>query len=300
MPQQPLWVIADDLNLDGNLDLVTSNADNSISVLLGNGDGTFQSAVSYAVSNTAFQVAAGDFNGDGIPDLAVTNSYSNTVSILIGNGDGTFQPHVDYPVGNIPFGVVIGDFNADGVLDLGVSNTDCASPASNCPGTVSILLGNGDGTFQPQVAYPVGLYPVSLAEANLSGEGGAGLAVPNAASNTVSIMLNLPVIGIFPNTLNFGSETVGVKSSALTITIGNPSGTPISITGKPKISGADAPDFAETTTCPLKPSTLAAGAQCSISVTFDPKASGTRSATLSLKDSVPGSPQAIALGGTGN
>src|SRR5208282_2167628 len=97
----------------------------------------------------------------------------------------------------------------------------------------------------------------------------------------------------------FGTEKVGVKSSAQTITIANPSGTPITISGKPKISGADKTDFAETTTCPLSPHTLAPGALCSISVTFDPKATGARSATLSLKDSVPGSPQSIALGGTG-
>jgi hypothetical protein len=89
-----------------------------------------------------------------------------------------------------------------------------------------------------------------------------------------------------------------VKSTPLTITISNPSGTPITIT-KPKITGADATDFAETTTCPLSPHKLAPGGQCSISVIFDPKATGTRSATLSLKDTVPGSPQAIALGGTG-
>jgi hypothetical protein len=104
---------------------------------------------------------------------------------------------------------------------------------------------------------------------------------------------------VFPNALNFGTETVGVTSSPETITISNPSGTPITITGKPKISGANATDFAETTTCPLKPATLAAGGRCSISVTFDPKATGARSATLSLKDTVPGSPQAIVLAGTG-
>jgi len=94
-------------------------------------------------------------------------------------------------------------------------------------------------------------------------------------------------------------DRISVKSSPLTITIANPSGTPITISGKPKISGADVTDFAETTTCPLSPHTLVAGAGCSISVTFDPKATGARSATISLKDSVPGSPQAIALGGTG-
>jgi len=113
-----------------------------------------------------------------------------------------------------------------------------------------------------------------------------------------SLLLNLPVIGIFPNALNFGTEKVGTKSSPLTITVGNPSGTPIAVK-KPTISGADAGDFAESTTCPLAPATLAPGAKCSIAVTFTPKASGAREASLKITDSAPGSPQLISLSGTG-
>ena len=139
----PTWMISADLNMDGNLDLVTANAGgNSVSVLLGNGDGTFQPAVTYPVTSGAnpYVVAAGDFNHDGKLDLAVANAYTNNVSILIGNGDGTFQPHVDYPTGLFPYAVEVGDFNADGALDLAVSNSECPVPTSNCPGTVSILL----------------------------------------------------------------------------------------------------------------------------------------------------------------
>jgi hypothetical protein len=178
-----------------------------------------------------------------------------------------------------------------------VANFLC--PTSPCaPGTVSILFGNGDGTFQPHVDYLFGSSPSGTGVADLNGDGGVDLAVTNFYSNTVSVLLNLPVISIFPNALNFGAEKVGAKSSPLTTTIGNPSGTPITIS-KPRITGLDATDFAETTTCPLSPHTLAAGAQCSISVTFDPKAAGSRNATLALRDSVPGSPQAITLAGTG-
>src|SRR5664279_2199560 len=108
----------------------------------------------------------------------------------------------------------------------------------------------------------VGLYPVVLAQADLNGDGGSDLAVPNTESGSVSLLLNLPVIGIFPNSLNFGSQRVGVRSSPRTITIGNPSGTPISIS-KPRLVGSAAADFAQSTTCPVKPSTLAPGAQCS-------------------------------------
>ena len=97
--------------------------------------------------------------------------------------------------------------------------------------------------------------------------------MPDASSGTVPILLNLPVIGIFPNALNFGTEKVGVKSNPQTITIGNPSGTPITVK-KPTISGADASDFAQTTTCPLSPATLAPGSSCSVVVTFTPKTTG--------------------------
>lgn len=297
----PAWMISADLNMDGKLDLVTANAgDDSVSILLGKGDGTFLPALTYPVTPGAnpYEVAAGDFNGDGKLDLAVSDFYTNTISVLIGNGDGTFQPHVDYAAGLFPYDVVVGDFNADGVLDLAVSNSECSVPASNCPGTVSIFFGNGDGTFEQHVDYPVGIYPIGVASADLNGDGGSDLAVANAYSNSVSLLLNLPVIGVFPNALNFATAKVGTKSNPLTITIGNPSGTPISIS-KPKIVGADAADFAETTTCPLAPSTLVAGSSCSISVTFTPKSTGSRSAALSLKDSVPGSPQLIPLAGTG-
>jgi hypothetical protein len=297
----PYYMISADVNLDGKLDLVTVNAgDDSVSVLLGKGDGTFLPAVTYPVTPGAnpYFAAAGDFNHDGKLDLAVTDFYTNTISILIGNGDGTFQPHVDYPTGLFPEGVVVGDFNADGVLDLAVSNSECSVPGANCPGTFSILFGNGDGTFQQHVDYPVGIYPIGIASGDLNGDGGSDLAVANAYSNSVSLLLNLPVIGVFPGALNFGAEKVGIKSIPETITIGNPSGTPITIS-KPKITGANAADFAETMTCPLAPSTLVAGSSCSISVTFTPKSTGSRTATLSLKDSVPGSPQLIPLGGTG-
>jgi hypothetical protein len=291
----PAWMLTADLNLDGKLDLVTANAgDDNISVLLGKGDGTFQSATNYVLTGGAnpYQVAVGDFNHDGKPDLAVADFNTNTISILMGNGDGTFQPHVEYPTTSFPFGIVVGDFNGDGALDLAVTdlpatNANCFVSGSECP-----------GTFQPHVDYPVGLSPVGLAEADLNGDGGADLAVANSESGTVSLLLNLPVIGIFPNALNFGAEKVSVKSNPQTITIGNPSGTPITVK-KPTLSGADAADFAQTTTCPLSPATLAPGLSCSVVVTFTPKAAGARSATLKIADSVPGSPQLVSLGGTG-
>ena len=120
-------------------------------MLLGNGDGTFQPAVNTRSGSDPDAIVAGDFNGDGRLDLAVADQASNDVSILLGNGDGTFQTPVQVTERSrvlVPDAIVAGDFNGDGRLDLAV-----AERQSN---DVSILLGNGDGTFQPQVTYAVG------------------------------------------------------------------------------------------------------------------------------------------------
>jgi len=179
-PQLPT---AGDFNGDGKLDLAVANfANNTVSVFLGNGDGTFQAPVTYPVGAGASSLVTGDFNRDGELDVAIGNQNDHTVSILLGNGDGTFQAHVDYPAGAPDVaGVALGDVNRDGKLDLVVAN-----PSAN---TVSVLLGNGDGTFQAPVAYATGNHPVSLAVADLNGDGILDLAVTNLNARTVSILI---------------------------------------------------------------------------------------------------------------
>src|ERR1019366_4226030 len=93
----PQAVAVGDFNGDGNLDLAIANSTgNTVSVLLGKGDGTFSPKVDYATGSAPQGVVVGDFNGDGHLDMAVTNSASNTVSVFLGNGDGSFQPKADY------------------------------------------------------------------------------------------------------------------------------------------------------------------------------------------------------------
>ena len=293
----PVSVIAGDFNADGKLDLAVANASSStLSILLGNGDGTFQSHVDYATGAAPTGIIVGDFNHDGKLDLATSNYLANTVSILIGNGDGTFQSHVDYAVGVEPGFLTSADFNGDGEPDLAVVNTNCQFGVQDCdPGSVSVLFGNGDGTFQSHVDYALGVAPFGPAAADFNGDGGVDLAVANTFSNTVSILLNLPVISTFPKSLNFGNEIVGKTSQPRTVTISNPSGTPFTISTI-RVAGFDASDFAQTNNCPAK---LAPGAQCTISVTFTPRIKGKRSADVRLSDSVPGSPQFISLTGKG-
>jgi hypothetical protein len=170
-----------DLTGDNITDLVVTNNGSggsdvgSLSVLLGNGDGTFQPARNVFVGPQPWGVAVGDFDGDGIPDLAVTHASKilpsrNTVTILLGNGDGTFRPAGDYQVGADPFSIAVADFRNNGTLDLVTADQGGGA----FTGSVSVLLGNGDGTFQNAVSVP-GLpqffQPNSVAVGDLRGDG---------------------------------------------------------------------------------------------------------------------------------
>jgi hypothetical protein len=119
----PFSVAIGDVNGDGAPDLAVANCDSdNVSVLLGNGDGTFQTAVNYGTGGWPYSVAIGDVNGDDAPDLAVANCDSDNVSVLLGNGDGTFQTAVNYLAGHGPSSVAIDDVNGDGTPDLAVAN----------------------------------------------------------------------------------------------------------------------------------------------------------------------------------
>jgi uncharacterized protein (DUF2141 family) len=196
-----------DLNGDGKPDVVVTNGFSTatVGVLLGNGDGTFQPVVLYdSGSQSAKSVAIADLNGDGKPDVVVTNCSfdngalcahdkdSNSVAVLLGNGDGTLQSAVTYPTGGAsPYAVKVEDVNGDGKLDLVVAN-NCSSPGPfNCaPGAVGILLGNGDGTFRLAVSYSSGgRNAVSIAVADVNGDGNLDIAVSNQGNSTLGVLL---------------------------------------------------------------------------------------------------------------
>jgi hypothetical protein len=203
-----------DVNGDGKPDLVVGNcgpsggncSNGTLGVLLGNGDGTFQTALTYYSGGYAAEaVAVADVNGDGKPDLVVTNycgitcgTAFTTVGVLLGNGDGTFQTAVTYSSGGYNAeSVVVADVNGDGKPDLLVTNF--CSISDNCDngdGTVGVLLGNGDGTFQAVVTYDSGGYPAqSVAVADVNGDSKPDLLVANFGS-TNGVCQNSGTVGV--------------------------------------------------------------------------------------------------------
>jgi len=187
----PRSVAISDLDADGALDLAVTNIDSQdVSVLLGNGDGTFQAEQRFSAGDLPLSVAIGDLDADGDLDLAVANGVDD-VSVLLGSGDGTFPFELRFSVGVRPESIAIGDLDGDGVLDLATAN---AGTFSNPISDVSVLLGSGDGTFQPERSFDTGNAPMSVAIADLDTDGTLDLAVANNDSDDVSVLVNQCVV----------------------------------------------------------------------------------------------------------
>jgi FG-GAP-like repeat/Domain of unknown function (DUF4214)/Putative Ig domain len=200
-PNGPWGIVSGKFDTDDHLDLAVADFSSSeVSILLGNGDGTFKSSQTIGLNGPdgAESIVSGDFNKDGALDLAVTDASSDEISILLGKGDGSFEAAqtVDLDAGTVPRGIVSGDFNQDGSLDLAVTDSGSAE--------ISVLLGNGDGTFQGPANYPLAdgsSGPTGIA-LSLTVGGSPNLVVTCTASNSVNVFFNrgdgtfLPAINI--------------------------------------------------------------------------------------------------------
>jgi VCBS repeat protein len=193
--QRAASVATGDFDSDGRTDLAVAHDFIYVSILSGAGDGTFQFAGRHNVGWNPRFVIVDDFNEDGRQDLAVANAgvppdYTNsTVSVLLGVGDGTFDNAVNHEAGPHARRVSSGDFNADGKRDLVTANFFRSSR------DISIVAGNGDGTFRPAVhQYATGGGSLSVATGDFNRDGRPDLAVaselPDEISDSVSVLLN--------------------------------------------------------------------------------------------------------------
>ncbi len=214
----PRLVLTGDFNGDGKRDLVIADSGagpgtSGVSILLGNGDGSFRPASFVALGSATISATIGDFNGDGKADLAAVNEGSDNVSILLGNGDGTFQASVsislDQPgISVSPTSIVAADFNVDGKLDLAVATPNVHD--------VAVLSGNGDGTFGSPVHYALDdpnfvNTTNKLASVDLNTDGYPDLVLDNLSSNHVTVLLNQGN-GTFssPSSYAAGPEPIGI------------------------------------------------------------------------------------------
>jgi len=174
------WVAVADFNRDGNMDLaVADRLGRNISILLGNGDGTFRPPMAFPVNAQPNDVVVGDFNHDGNPDVAVCDSPY--VSVLLGNGDGTLRTPIDVTPSIPPLAIGVGDFNRDGKLDV--------ASVGGATGAVTIFFGNGDGTLTTGESFPVGTDPESVVTGDFNHDGKLDLAVADFIGSAISVLL---------------------------------------------------------------------------------------------------------------
>ncbi len=246
----PRNIAVTDLNDDGKLDVISAGVGSrggAISVLLGDGDGTFKDYVAYGTGGTPTMLL-GDFNGDGVPDLAIaaqsclsvhSQCLIGNLSLWLGHGDGSFPSGgTSYPMPNNATAVAAGDLNGDGRPDIVVGNQNGENN-----NTLSVLINNGDGTFQPRVDYEAGSGTTSVVVGDFNGDRLMDVAVANVSDSTVSILLSngngslqphqdyptagsgLICVGDFNHDGAFDLVTASTYSSYLSILLGYGNGT---------------------------------------------------------------------------
>jgi hypothetical protein len=213
-------VVVGDFNGDGIPDIAASTGP-IVAVMLGNGDGTFQPQLSSAANGQT--LTAGDFNGDGKLDVALANSAS--VVVALGKGDGTFSPPTSYPLSVTASYIATADFNGDGHLDLAASDAGVGGSGT------SVLLGNGNGTFQTPQVYSVGGALQGFAVGDVNGDGTQDIVTVDPYVNQFAVLLggtvdtgtlaNVSVVGTGQHTISatYSGDAVYAGSVSNTVTV---------------------------------------------------------------------------------
>ncbi len=308
-------IAAGDFNNDGKLDIALTNyGATAVNLLLGNGDGTFQAPIVTPSVINPVGFTAADFNHDGKLDLAISSwDDSGSFVILTGKGDGTFTAGTPYNFGtweqcypsggSNPYWIGAADLNQDGKLDLALavqySACDTEYSGQNTWGAALVYTGNGDGTFNlDEGPWVGGVDNSGIALGDFNSDGMIDMAVAGNAAWTsqdwVTIMLNnTQPVSVSPLALTYKAQAVETKSAAQTVLFTNDETTSLAVS-KVALGGTDPGDFSFKSACP---SSLLAGAYCSVTVTFEPTTTGTRTATLSITDGA--GTQNVSLTGTG-
>ena len=221
----PLAITLGDFNNDGFVDIISSNVDATISIALGNGTGQYVTSSKPFTGLFTKNIANGDFNGDNKLDLVAANFNTNNIAVLPGNGDGTFGSPVFYNTASSSTAVVVGDFNNDGKLDIVTANEGFNTLNQK---TVSVLLGNGNGTFAAPAVFSINtdplvpMSPVSIGVGDFNSDGKLDVVTANSGPCSTSNCDNVSVLlgngngglgqpTIFPvNTQNFSFQLTSV------------------------------------------------------------------------------------------
>lgn len=313
----PDTIAVGDFNGDGKLDVLVGDqsawtyfcnagcgtsvsGDNGVQLFLGNGDGTFQAGQPFLAGRQATYLAVADLNGDGALDVAAVDAGDNIISILL--NQSVAPPVANLSAQSLSFGnQAVGSTSASQSITL--SNTGGSNLAvysisltgaepgdfkesNNCPGSLAASANcTINVSFAPTAA---NARTASVAISDNSAGGEQAISLSGAGA--------VPAVSLAPSGgISFGSQAVGTTSTGQNITVTNTGGVPLSISSV-SLTGANASDFNQTNTCG---SPVASGAFCTISVTFDPSTTGARSASASITDNAAGSPQTVALTGSG-
>lgn len=290
----PSWIVADDFDSDGKLDLAVGLSDlpAGVSVLKGNGDGTFQPGVFYSAGNEISFIATGDFNGDHIPDIVLADFIDDAVVTLLNTGTVSFSPTTPITLPTVLLGATSPSRSSaltnNGTSPLTITSVKSSGPPFDAKTTCR-------GTLAPGASCGITAKFTATAEGVTAGT----VTIYDSASSKPQVVEMLGTgtgVKLTPVKLTFPAVKVGTQSQPETIQLTNIGSTPLDFTRTIYIGGLNYTEFFESDNCGMQ---IGAGASCTISITFKPKNVGTRTANVTINDDGGGSPQTAQLSGTG-